>query len=677
MNASHTAPSRGDLSRQPWWRSAASTWAATMAGIVAIGLGSAAVLEAQGSEMVSSGVRFATLAAAVAWAAFGLFGLVAPQAAWQPAAAYCALVFGGAGLAEALARAGMPGWATAGLLVQVGAALASAWWTWRAFRSGPRFRAAATWLTATVGAAAVVWFLVRHDRPVAATGLAGITAMAVGCMAGLWALRAALSGATGITGIARTVLDEAVRMRVAVALLVLLVVMVPTLPLLLDHSERLAYRVQFFLSWALGGSGFILALLTIFLACGSVCGDIDSNRIHMTLSKPVSRLEYLGGKWLGIAAFNLFMVALAGAGTYTFVKVLAATQASDGDDRAMVDRQVLTARAEIQPAHEKPEEFEGAIAAALAQLERDEPDAFRRNPAGVRSRIRQEYMWIWHTVTPDTVSTYVFQGLPAEPVGLQLQLKPRVNNVEVDLADVRFVLWINDRPWPVKDGVHVEQTLPSLAVTTLDIPADVVGDTGTLKLTVANRNLVPAGETQPTAIQFAPGDGMKVLHRVGGFDANYVRCLVVVWVKLAMVAAAAVAASTFLGFPTAILLSLAVYFAALGSGFLRDALAEYNVVADTALGSVLTRLSEAAKLAGSLRLYEAGRMLLGFVTDGVLWMVPAFSDYDTVAKLAAGIAIAPTTVLSCLLKIGVLYPALIGLLGWVGFDRRDLVRSSS
>lgn len=651
-------------------------WLAGFAGIVLTGLAAAWLLEQQGGQTAAGVLRLAVLVAAVAWTSAGGFAVAVPGT-WRPAAGHLALLVGGAVVAEGVASVGGAAFAAVGLVLQLATAAASVWWTWRVFKHAPRWRAAAAWTAGTAAAVAAIWFLVRLGRPVEATAAAGITAMAVGCVAGLAGLRAALSGVGGIPGVARTVLDEAVRMRVALVLLVLLVVMVPTLPLLLDHTERLAYRIQFFLNWSLGGTGLILGMLTIFLACGSVCGDIDSNRIHMTLSKPLTRWDYLVGKWLGIAAFNLLMVALAGAGTYTFTRVLARTLASDEADRSTVDRQILTARTQVQPEHDKPEEYEAAIAAAIAQLEKDEPDAFRRNPPAVRRRIRYEYEWVWHTVTPDTVATFVFPRLPADAPGFQLQLKPRVTNVDIDLADVRFVLWINGRPWPMVDGGHVEQTLPSLAVTTLDIPADAVGGADTLTLTVANRNLVPAGETKPTSIQFAPGDGMRLLYRVGGFDGNFVRCLAVMWIKLAMVAAAAVAAATFLGFSTAILLAMLVFFAALGSGFLRDALGEYNVVGDSVLGAIVGRLTAAAGLAGEWRIYEAGKMLLGFVTDLVLWVVPAFSDYDAVAKLATGVAVPTGSVLSCLVKIGILYPLALGLLGWAVFERRDLVRSSS
>lgn len=68
---------------------------------------------------------------------------------------------------------------------------------------------------ATALAAVVVWGLVRAGWLVAATGLAGVTGMAVACVVGLAAIRGLLAGSTGIAGVARTVIDEAVRMRAA------------------------------------------------------------------------------------------------------------------------------------------------------------------------------------------------------------------------------------------------------------------------------------------------------------------------------------------------------------------------------------------------------------------------------------------------------------------------------
>jgi hypothetical protein len=83
------------------------------------------------------------------------------------------------------------------------------------------------------------------------------------------------------------------------------------------------------------------------------------------------------------------------------------------------------------------------------------------------------------------------------------------------------------------------------------------------------------------------------------------------------------------------------------------------------------------QLIAEFRLYEAARMLLGFISDFVLWSIPAFSDYDSVSSLASGLAIQPSTVLWCLLQVGLVYPIAFGVLGWLSFEKRDIVRSNS
>ena len=63
-----------------------------------------------------------------------------------------------------------------------------------------------------------------------------------------------------------------------------------------------------------------------------------------------------------------------------------------------------------------------------------------------------------------------------------------MTNVDVDLADVRFALWLNGRPWPLANGVKAEETLPSRARHVFDLPADRVSESDELRVRVANRN---------------------------------------------------------------------------------------------------------------------------------------------------------------------------------------------
>lgn len=515
--------------------------------------------------------------------------------------------------------------------------------------------------------------------PVLARALLGATLLAGAAGGGLAVVRRLLACSSGIASVAGAVMDEAVRMRSTLVLLLVLVAILPVLPLVLDPAERLSYRVQFLLTWMLGGTSLILGLLTAFLACGTVCGDIDSSRIHMTLAKPLSRLEYLLGKWLGIILYDLVLLVVAGGGTYTLVALVAAGAAANPADRDALDRQVLVARQEIQPTPDNRDDYEAAIAAAIAQLEADAPEVFAANPSAARRRIRREYDWQWHTVSADMETTYVFPGAGRSATGTdyQLQLEPRANNVGVDFADVRFAVWLNDRPWPLVEGEQVEQTLGTRVRHVFDVPADLVQEAPDLRVRFANRNLIPPGETRPTAITFPPGDGLKLLVRVGGFEGNYLRCLAIMWSKLALVAAVGVAAGAVFDLPLAILATLVIFFGSLGSDFFQEALGGYDIVADNAWDRTRERLAFTSDFLREGRVYEAFRMLFGFLTDGVLAILPSFAADAAIPRLTAGIMIPLGDVLGRLAVFGGIYPFVVGLLGWVVFDRRDLVRSST
>jgi len=529
------------------------------------------------------------------------------------------------------------------------------------------------WLAAAAGvliAALVVW----RFAPAAQAAITGAVAMAAGYAVGLPAIRSVLARRSGVAGVAGAVVDEAVRMRSTFVLLLLLAVCVPIVPLLLDPSERLAYRIQFLISWTLGAGSLFLGLLAACLACGSVCGDIASGRIQMTLAKPVHRWEYLLGKWLGIVLHGLLLVLLVGVGGYTLVRMLASSPPADDADRDAITSQVLVARRSVNPAPADPAAYDAAIEAAISQLQTDDPDGFRADSATSRDRIRRDYDRQWHTVTPDMVSTFVFPGVGGT-TDVQLQMEPRVTNVDVDLADVRFALWLNDRPWPLAGGEPREQTLPSRARHVFDLPADIATSEADLRVRIANRNSVPPGETRPTSITFQPGNGLLVFVRTGSFEANLVRCLLIIWLKLAFVAAVGVAAGAVFEFPAAILATLVICGTAAGSDFFRDALGAYNVVGETAWGRAVERISYAMGSLQEGQAYEAFRMLLGFVTDGVLWLLPSFGSDGSIPRLATGIEIPTAVVVTRALLFGVLYPLLAGTIGWLVLDRRDLVRT--
>ena len=419
------------------------------------------------------------------------------------------------------------------------------------------------------------------------------------------------------------------------------------------------------------------------LGCATVAFEIRDRQIWQLMTKPLDRFSYLLGKWLGVVLMDLVLVSLVGLGIYVFVLALARSPAADAADRIAVDEQVLTSRASARPVHPRGVEFEQSIDATIEEIRKDDPATFDKDPVRARKRIVSQRVHEWHTVMADVVSSFVFNGLDRAKIRapvVQLRLEPFADNSAVSRADVRFTLWLNERPFPIRDGEHQDYTFATGMVHTIDLPTSVIADDGTLRLSIANRNLVMPGEERPTSISFAPGEGLEILYRVGGFGGNFIRGLVIMWAKLAMLAATALAAAAWLGFPTALLTGLMVYVTAVASGFFADAIDIYTGLDrknDTMVAMVRLRLSLLVERIQKLEWWEVLKTFGSYCADGFLSLVPSFGAYDSIAQVAGGRVVPVGEVGAGVAVLGVAYPLALLCLGWILLEHRDLVRTSS
>jgi hypothetical protein len=534
-----------------------------------------------------------------------------------------------------------------------------------------------------LGAAVMAGLLWIGGKENLAITLGSIVVLVVGFRGCVATLRFILCGSHPLIGVARAIVEEAISTRLSILLVMAVFVTLPTLPLLLDPTERLAYRLQFFLIWSLSGASILLSVLSIALACVSITDDIDSRRIHMTLSKPIQRWEYLLGKWFGVCLLNIMLVTLIGVGVAAFTFALSRLPAISPDDRLAVNEQVLTARSVSLPRHPRGEEFDKTIEATIDEIRLADPVTFAKDPTGARKRIFSQKIHEWHTVTADVISSFVFDGLDPQEIEasvVQLRLEPFADNSNIARADVRFAVWLNDRPFPMLNGEHKEYTVQTGMVHTIDLPVEAIDENGRLKLTVANRNLVMAGEDFATSIAFTPGEGLEILYRTGGFTGNFLKGLFVIWAKLAMISAVAVFLAAWLGLPTALLASLMVYVTALASSFFADAIDIYTGLDRpdaTATAMLRLRASMLAQRLLKCEWWDAIKTVGSYFADGFLALVPAFGDYDAVTQLATGRAFPLLDVVSVMLIFAVAYPAGLLLLGWFLLERRDVVGATS
>lgn len=479
--------------------------------------------------------------------------------------------------------------------------------------------------------------------------------------------RLGVSRANAVMAIARNVLAEAVRLRLSLFFIVLLIFMLAAMPLLLNEQAPLRYRMQQFLQWGTSGSFYLIALLTVLFGVATVTFDQRDKTIWQTITKPVAPWQYVMGKWLGVWLLSGVLMAVTGAGVFMFVEYLR-TQPANGEqkayltaqgglseDRMLLERQVLVARVSrgIDPLEVDEEQLNKNIETkAAAEIERIQSsqgdDAVVRKDelvAKIKADIRKSVQQTYRTIPPGAIQVFRFSGLSgARGSHSVVFLRMKINAGSNDpTALYRISLKIGNSDWQVRQVVLGQFIVINL------LPEAVEPD-GTVTLGVANYDL-ETGARNPESISFPP-DGLELSYSDGSFRANFMRVLCVMWVKLAFLAMLGVCMGTFLSFPVACLVSVAVFLAAEGSGFVQSSLENYWTE---------------DKEGNTLYL----NVVVTAIAQSVSWIFKLYSDLRPTAKLAEGLRLSWSEVAGGG-AIAVLFTLILYLGGTISLKRREL-----
>lgn len=459
-------------------------------------------------------------------------------------------------------------------------------------------------------------------------------------------------------------------MRVSAVFVVLLIFAMASLPGLLDDTQPLRYRVQSFLQYATGGIFWLIALLIILFSVATVTFDQRDRTIWQTMTKPVSPLSYVLGKWLGLAVLSAVLLSVCGAGVFLFTGYLRAQPAlgervafvSRGEeeiseDRFILETQVLTARRTveargapiIEEAFEKNvREKVAAEMARLGDLSNDPAERrFREQflDEKIRSDLRKNVEASYRYIPPAQAQVYVFEGLQdARSSGRPLVFRFRVDS-GVNAPDATRVV-----SFAFRGGEVVVRKLPPGQFSTFPILASAIDANGTVEVQIFNGD-VTQDLINPEGISF-PKDGLQISFAVGTYRVNFLRVMAVLWVKLAFLAMVGVALGTFLSFPVATLVALTVFFAAEGAGFLTAALE--NFWTEDAQGQTMYFNTAVA-----------------FVAEWIAWAFRTYSDLRPTERLVEGKLLAWSEVAYGTMVLGI-WTVILYVSGVLVFARREL-----
>lgn len=369
-----------------------------------------------------------------------------------------------------------------------------------------------------------------------------------------------------ILAIARLTLKAAVRFRLIQVLAVLLLVAVVGLPAIIKHDGTAQGFTQILLTYTLGSITVLLGFATLWLACGTLARDVEECQIQMVVVKPVARWQVWLGKWLGITFLNLALLAVSGATVFALMSWRAARLPAEV--REHLRTEVLVARGSLKEPVDY-DEIERAVEHKLQERLKDGNVAVMDRDF-VRKQIRESEKVRYQIRPPGTGRRWTvnFGALKDSLRGRKLSVRFKFFVALPTQSGTYVGVWEIGPP----EGHRYTLEQPSLAPESyheFPISADLIDDKGVLTLDFYNYN--------STALLFPLEDGLEVLYPESSFGLNFIRGLGIVACWLALLTSIGLFSGSFLSFPVAAFVSLAILVVGLSSGTLKQVVEEGGI----------------------------------------------------------------------------------------------------
>lgn len=452
-----------------------------------------------------------------------------------------------------------------------------------------------------------------------------------------------------ILAIARLTWKAAFRFRLFLVLAVLLLGAVVALPLLIKDDGTARGFTQILITYTLATIAGLLGLSTLWLACGTLARDIEEAQIQMVATKPIARWQIWLGKWLGLVTLNAALLALTGASVFLLLHWRA--RGLPEEQREILRNEVLVARGVVRPTYPIADMQRAAAEEFAARVRTnrvvgaDAKETMRLITGRVEARFTE--------VQPDRVIVWTnHMGLARrfaadQPLTVRLRFNAAMESPTKTFAGMLQI----GVPGP---GRSIWQSPPlSLAQETtheFQIPPGLLEPDGSLVVLFFNAN--------PIALTFPMDEGMAVLYPEGGFLLNYLRGLAIILCWMSLLAALGLMTASYLSFPVASFVSLALLTLVFSTGTLSTVVEE---------GSLFGYDPEHGQYAHSPINHVAVPVFKGLLT-----VISLAKDFSPVDALSVGRAITWPELGRAFAQIVLLLGGLLALFGIWGLERREL-----
>lgn len=441
-------------------------------------------------------------------------------------------------------------------------------------------------------------------------------------------------------------LRSILRERVALSMLTLLALVLILLPASLETDGTIQGALRMHIRYSLGFSSFLLAAMTLWASCASIAGDLSSKRLHMLLTKPVTRAALWWGKWLAVVTLTTGLSLICGGVTYLRIQHMLNRADLSPEAKALVMSQQVTARRPVDPQWEDLTAEAKALAA--------EQIAAGAVPEGYSEEALLVHMENFLRVSRNAASageqvSWTFNLKKPLIAGESLQLAYAYDGSAMGVSNSLGTWRIGSpgkTPWLMFD---TDETPSGEKVISLNVTPEMAGAE---QLIVSFENRGEEGGR----VFFKTERGLRLFFEAGGFGLNLFRALILISGLLAILAAIGVSTGAVFSLPVACYVTAVILLLQTFSGSVEEVVG----AGIPAAGEDQTTIARAVEVF-QFKVYE-----------GVLVVLQPLQVESPLGRVAQGVYISPAE----LGKVfGLRFAPVILLISGLGifiFSRREI-----
>jgi ABC-type transport system involved in multi-copper enzyme maturation permease subunit len=451
-----------------------------------------------------------------------------------------------------------------------------------------------------------------------------------------------------VWAVAKNSFVSAMRMKTAIVFMLLLIILLPIMSITSTGDGTIKGRIQSFISYGLGLTGLLLSILTIIVSCYTLSSDIKHKQIYTVVTKPIRRFELILGKVLGVVVLDLLLLFVFSTVIYSLTLQIPRLSKVKGDDLDVLNNEFFTARASLKVNFDQ-QILEARANDAYNEMRRSGQLDESKNKQQIINEMVEAGQYSMHSAAPSGMVLWEFNNVkprdPNDSLFIRFKFEASIPPPDKNIygvwyvGDYRQIKYGQER---MKTPIYVTPRKEVVkAVHEFQVPASAVAPDGYLAVVFYNDPI------NDTTVIFPQEDGFEVLYKAGGFGTNYVRAVLLVFARLVFFAVLGVSLSTWLGFPVAVLCSLAFFFTGVINGFI--------VGSFSYLGTNVS-------------------LFYKYTVEPLIWLLPKFDQDYNVSKYIIDARLIKTGFLIFAIGALAVKAAVLLIAGFIIFARREIAK---